>query len=321
MIFTSVGSGAQPEVVIATRREPFHGGSTTAVPADDGRNIYLRILFKGASIKFRDALIKFRFKYFRPAIHGLKALEIFKPELNQSFIKYPVAFFSHLLKTLKLFSLILVIFSLVSCGGSPTKPPKKGEQKVDESAAASQADEDLTPLELIPNPYLQNKVSVPAQAKQEFARAQAAMQAKKYKQAVGLWTLMTETYPKLSGPYVNLGIANWKLGELEEAENAFKFAIQTNKYNMDAYAQLGILYREQGKFIDAEQTYLSALEAWPHHRESVLNLGVLYDLYMGRFGDALKYYRLSQRLLPEPDKKVKGWIIDLERRVESASQQ
>lgn len=217
----------------------------------------------------------------------------------------------------KLMLLAFICVAIVSCGGSPTKPKKA--QKPDDKAAnvAAQA-EDLTPLELIPNPYLQNKVNVPGQAKQEFARGQAAMNAKNYKQAIGLWTLMTETYPKLSGPYVNLGIANWKLGNLEEAENAFKFAIQANKYNMDAYTQLGVLYREQGKFMDAEQTYLSALEAWPHHRESVINLGMLYDLYMGRFGDALAYYRLSQRLLPEPDKKVKGWIIDLERRIDSA---
>src|SRR5690606_34147549 len=116
----------------------------------------------------------------------------------------------------------------------------------------------------------------------------------------------------------NLGIAIWKLGEGQEAENAFKFAIQTNKYNTDAYTQLGILYREQGKLLDAEQTYLSALEAWPHNREAMLNLGMLYDLYMGRFADALRYYRLSQRLVPEPDRTVKGWIIDLERRVDNA---
>lgn len=215
--------------------------------------------------------------------------------------------------------ILLVLFGLlvVACGGSPTKPAKKADQQPEQEAIA--AGEELPPLELIPNPYLQSRGNVPAQAKQEFARAQAAMEAKKYQQAEGLWALMTETYPKLSGPYVNLGIARWQLGKFEEAEKAFKSAIETNKNNMDAYSQLGIMYRDQGKFIDAEQTYLAALQVWPHHRDSVLNLAILYDLYMGRLGDALQYYRLSQRLLPEPDKKVKGWIVDLERRLESAS--
>lgn len=217
----------------------------------------------------------------------------------------------------KFILLVLLGLTIVACGGSPTKPAKKADQKVEQEVVAE--GEELPPLEVIPNPYLENKQNVPAPAKQEFARAQALMEAKKYQQAAGLWSLMTETYPKLSGPYVNLGLAQWQLGKLEDAENALKMAIQTNKYNMDAYSQLGILYRDQGKFLDAEQIYLSALEVWPHHYDSVLNLGILYDLYMGRLGEALQYYRLSQRLLPEPDKKVKGWIIDLERRLEDAA--
>ncbi len=220
-------------------------------------------------------------------------------------------------RLIRFFILVGVLALIANCGGSPTKKPRKADQKAQAESSASAKEEELTPIELIPNPYLENQVNVPGKAKQEFARAQAAMAAKQYKQAVGLWTLMTETYPKLSGPYVNLGLANWSLGNLEEAESAFKFAIQTNKYNMDAYSQLGILYREQGKFAEAEQTYKSALEAWPHHRESVLNLGMLYDLYMGRYEDALNNYKLSQRLLPKPDKKVRGWIIDLERRIQT----
>ena len=212
---------------------------------------------------------------------------------------------------------LLCVIALASCGGMPSKPGKKSEKAPEQAEQPAGKDDVLEPLELIPNPYLQHKGSVPARAKEEFAKAQAAIKAKKYQQAVGLLTLMTETYPKLSGPYVNLGIANWKLGKLEEAENAFNFAIQTNQYNMDAYTQLGILYREQGKFAEAEQTYLSALKAWPHHLDSILNIGILYDMYMGKQQEALAYYKLGQRVAPEPDRKVKGWIVDLERRIAS----
>lgn len=283
MIFINRPSSEQVELTSATRREPFPGGSPSGIHAVDGRRSKFCLLIQSF----------------------LRNYEIITPT---SFV---------LASSVKAILLSLFVVALANCGGAPTKPGDKAEQTVDESAA-SKSDEDLPPLELIPNPYLTNKVNVSAKAKDEFARAQAAMNAKNYKAAVGLWSLMTETYPKLSGPYVNLGIANWKLGELQEAENAFKFAIQTNKYNTDAYTQLGVLYREQGKFLDAEQTYLSALEAWPHNREAMLNLGMLYDLYMGRFADALRYYRLSQRLVPEPDRTVKGWIIDLERRVDNA---
>jgi len=217
---------------------------------------------------------------------------------------------------------ILASGLLTGCGGSPTKPDAKADQQTGDAAgskavAGSSASKgvQLPPLALIPNPYLKNKVNVPSKAKEEFAKAQAAMKAKKYKTAAGLWTLMTETYPKLSGPYVNLGIASWRLDNVDEAENAFTFAIETNKHNMDAYTQLGVLYREQGKFAEAEKVYLAALEVWPHHLDSVLNIGVLYDLYMGRFEEALHYYVLSQRIVSEPNRKVKGWIVDLERRI------
>lgn len=238
-----------------------------------------------------------------------------------TFITYAALGISGLRSSLFQKFCVLMLFAfLAACGGLPSKPGGKSEKAVEKSSESSaDAGEVLEPLELIPNPYLKNKKSVPAKAKQEFARGHAAMKAKKYQQAVGIWTLMTETYPKLAGPYVNLGIANWRLGNNTEAENAFKFAIETNRYNMDAYAQLGILYREQGKFIDAEQTYLQALQVWPHHLDSIINLGVLYDLYMGRLSDALPYYRLSQRVAPEPSKQMKGWIVDLERRIAAAA--
>jgi len=213
--------------------------------------------------------------------------------------------------------LVLCLF-LSSCGGMSTKSGTKDKKPKDEPAQAAKAGdatEEALPLERIPNPYLNHKRSVPSRAKDEFAKAHAALKAKKYKQAAGMFTLMTETYPKLSGPYVNLGIASKRMNNYTEAENAFKFAIQTNKYNMDAYSQLGVIYRELGQFSDAEKIYLQALDVWPHHLDSLLNIGILYDLYMGKRTEALRYFKLAQRVALKPDRKVKGWIVDLERRL------
>src|SRR5690606_21427181 len=147
-----------------TRRST-HGGSTPAVPAGDGRRSEFCLLIRSFLRNFR--------------------------------ITNPISFQSF--SSAKAIFPILLAVALANCGGAPTKPSDKAEQKVDESAV-SKSDEDLPPLELIPNPYLENKVSVSAKAKDEFARAQAAMNAKNYKAAVGLWSLMTETYPRLSGP-------------------------------------------------------------------------------------------------------------------------
>ncbi len=209
---------------------------------------------------------------------------------------------------------LVVSFALLvaACGGGVKEDAEQPEQApapVDGEESAE------VPLVLIPNPYLLDPPSVSNRAKQEFARATAAMDAKQWKQAEGLLLLMTETYPKLSGPHVNLGICRYHQQNLEGAEAALNSARELNAANMDAYTWLGTLYREQGRFADAEQIYLAALEVWPHHPESHRNLGILYDLYMGRFEQALQHYKLLQQLSTEEDRQVKGWVMDLERRL------
>src|SRR5690606_873070 len=104
-------------------------------------------------------------------------------------------------------------------------------------------------------------------------------------------------------------------GETEKAAQAFTQAIAANANNLDAYNQLGILKREAGDFTGAEEQYQQALAIWPFHPASHRNLGILYDLYMGRGEEALRHYQAYQQLLPEPDKVVNGWIVDLERRI------
>lgn len=203
--------------------------------------------------------------------------------------------------------LFILIASVVVFSGCASKGKKDGE--MDPAALGEDGS-----LILIPSPYVAGEV--PGPAKREFAAVKALMEQKKWKEAVGSLELMTATYPTLSGPYVNLGIAHFQLKEFEEAEKALKFAIETNPLNFDAYTQLGYLLRDQGRFEEAEQNYLAALALWPHHLESAYNLGILYDLYMGRFEDALKYYVLSQQILGGEDRQLKGWIVDLQRRME-----
>ena len=219
----------------------------------------------------------------------------------------------------KLACVVMAGMLLVACQSLPVG--KKAAKKEAQAETQPQGEgETEPPLELIPNPYLTNKVSVPGKAEQEFARAQQAMQNNNWELAEGILTLMTETYPKLSGPYVNLGLIHWRKQQFDEAEKALRFAIETNPYNMDAYSQLGILLRERGKFAEAEKVYLQALEVWPHHLDSHKNIGVLYDLYMGRLPDALKHYKMAQRIAPGQDKKLEGWIVDLERRIEAGEE-
>lgn len=158
-------------------------------------------------------------------------------------------------------------------------------------------------------------VSVPASARQEFEVAKALMQTEDWEDASNRLLLMTETYPQLAGVYVNLGICYATLDKPVDAERAYRFAIEKNPLNFDAYTNLGVLLREQGKFQEAEQVYIDALAQWPHHQPSLINLGVLYDLYMGRLSEALTHFETAQQLNVEEDRQLKGWIVDLQRRI------
>ena len=222
-------------------------------------------------------------------------------------------------------AILVLALLLSSCGLMPQKsgteqadktPAASGKSAADNTTAASSGESAEVPFVPIPKPASANKVDVPDAARKDFARARQAMQAKHWAEAQTILLAMSETYPKLSGVYVNLGIVYQQQDKLDDAEKAYKFAIETNKTNFDAYTNLGVLYREQGKFHEAEATYKAALALWPNHYESRINLGILYDLYLDEPALALENFKIAQKILGgEEDKTLQGWIVDLERRV------
>lgn len=205
--------------------------------------------------------------------------------------------------------LLVMVLVIAACAGKSKK-----------ASDAPLAEGEEAPFVRLPNPYDVHAKLAPSQAQQEFAQVRVAMAGKDWTRAQELLELMTATYPDLSGPYVNLGIVYTKQEVLDEAEDAYKFAIETNVYNFDAYNQLGNLYREQGRFEEAQQVYTQGLQQWPHHLALNRNIGILYDLYMGKFEEALPHYEMAQKISifeGEEDRQLKGWIIDLKRRIES----
>ncbi len=207
-------------------------------------------------------------------------------------------------------SLCCVLFAgwLAACSVVPG--PSTTETGIENTAAA-----DEEKIALMPDPYLAQAKPLPAGAAADFEQAQQAMAAQQWQNAQSLLEQMTQLYPSLSGPYVNLGLVYRQQNKSQLAIDAFKRAIAVNPLNSSAYNQLGVLYREQGEFQQAEQSYLQALEVWPHNAVVHRNLGILYDLYMGRFAEALQHYQMSQKVAAEPERRIEGWIVDLQRRM------
>jgi Flp pilus assembly protein TadD len=214
------------------------------------------------------------------------------------------------------FTRSLALFVLASLTIGCTTLPQYSDPSIPtEDLAVDGADQSR-----LPNPYLAHQKPVPEQARIEFEAAQKAMAAKKWDRAEAILRQMTQAYPTLSGPYVNLGLVYRQQEQHDLAADAFAEAIKVNPLNDTAYNQLAILHRERGKFAEAEGLYLKALEVWPHNPVAHRNLAILYDLYMGRLADALHHYQMSQKLADESERKLAGWIVDLQRRIAEQQQ-
>lgn len=158
-------------------------------------------------------------------------------------------------------------------------------------------------------------ITVPADARRQYTSALALIKKGQDKQAEPLLQALTRKFPRLAGPYINLGILYARSGHKQEAEAALQHAIQIKPDSAAAHNQLGILYREAGHFKKAEQAYQQALAAKPDYAYAHLNLGILLDLYLQKPDQALTQYERYQQLQKHEDKQVKLWIIDLKRRL------
>lgn len=158
------------------------------------------------------------------------------------------------------------------------------------------------------------KSDVSPSAKRDYDRALASIRAKRYQEAERILTKMTQAYPTLSGPYVNLGMIYHRTERTEQALQALNKAIEINPNRPDTHNQLGIVLRSAGQFKAARDAYERALHFDPNYVYAHLNLGILYDLYLQNTAKALDHYERYQSLLPEQDEQVSKWVVDLKRR-------
>lgn len=173
-----------------------------------------------------------------------------------------------------------------------------------------------------PHPYYKGKKAAATRAqKQQFAQAQKAMQENHWQQAQSQLEALTQANPKLSGAWVNLGIAFARQDKIDQAQKSYERAISANKNNIAAYNKLAVVLRIQGEFKAALKVYQQAHKVWPYDPDTHRNTGILYDIYLGQWDNALVHYQAAQALLEAPDTRLDGWVIDLERRMAARARQ
>lgn len=202
------------------------------------------------------------------------------------------------------FAMLVALTACVSLPSSTSSEPVgPSDQRLDERSGE-------TPFDFEPLP-----VEVSAESAADFQSAVALIQAGRYQQAEAVLLEITHRQPELAGPWFNLGKVYLALERSEAAAHAFEQAALANPSNCTILNELGVLSRRAGDFEAAEARYLQCIESTPDHGVAHLNLGILYELYLGRLADALDHYRRYQLAQPEPDKRVAGWVVDLERRL------
>ena len=125
----------------------------------------------------------------------------------------------------------------------------------------------------------ESKVSLPPQAMEHLRQGQAFLAGKKFDEALKSFQETVRLAPDSSVAQYWLGRCQFYRQDKEQAEKAFKQALQLDPKNYQAMVSLGRLYSlDQSKLDQAEKLLQQALEESPDNLEGRFVLGMVYAL-------------------------------------------
>jgi len=147
----------------------------------------------------------------------------------------------------------------------------------------------------------------------EYDNAMRLLEQKEYGPGIALLVKVTQSAPAVTAPYVDLGIAYSRSGDLDKAEASLKRALELNPRHPIAYNEIGMVYRKKGQFAAARESYEKAIALVPGFHYARLNLAILCDLYLSDLSCALDNYLAYQQAVPT-DQQASIWIADVRTR-------
>jgi Flp pilus assembly protein TadD len=151
---------------------------------------------------------------------------------------------------------------------------------------------------------------ISGEARSQYDAASRLLEQERYREGIALLLEVTQKAPDVAAPYINLGIAYQRVGDLEQAEASLKKAIEINPSHPVAYDELGLLYRQTGRFAAARASYEKALAIHSGFHFAHRNLGILCDVYLNDVPCALAHYEAYSLAEPD-DQEVPKWIAEL----------
>lgn len=195
----------------------------------------------------------------------------------------------------------LVFLLLAACADLPGLPRPSGESqvKIPTGTKAPTGDEAvLSPID-----------------QQTFDRGVAALQSGNHAVAITEFKALSLSQPNLAVSHINLALAYRGQGDADAAGRAVNQALKLSPNSPEANLVRGVLHRESGEFASARDRYVKSLSANADYIDAHVNLGILCDLYLQDLACAQKHYRRAQELSPAEDRQLKGWLLELERRM------
>ncbi len=197
--------------------------------------------------------------------------------------------------------LILTLLFLVACESLPSLPGSNKESTVKIPTGVKSA--------------LGDEATLSPTDQAMLLRATAAMDAANYPVAITEFKSLSVSNPKLAMPYINLAIAYRGQHDLDAAARSIVQALKLSPNSPEANNIRGVLWRDAGEFTKARDSYAKAIGANAAFLDAQLNLGILCDLYLQDLACAKKHYENYQAGTSTEDRTVKGWLIELDRRM------
>lgn len=212
-------------------------------------------------------------------------------------------------KTVAVSIAMSLVVILASCASLPNiKKPTLGSKTTAKTTTKTEKSSSGVASEYIAKPNF----SVDEKTAVAYNAALGQMRDKKYDSAILEMQKVAAMDDRISGPWVNIGMAYKALGDNDKARASIEKALQINANNPFALNQLAILKREDGKYEDAEQLYKRALSTYPDYQNAHLNLAILCDAYLRKIACAREHYQQYINLTGGKDKQVATWMAQLE---------
>ena len=116
--------------------------------------------------------------------------------------------------------------------------------------------------------------------------------------AISQFEKSTEIYPSYAESYEQLGLAWYRVKNLEKSLENYNKALALNNTKAVTYSNIGIIYFEQGNYPKALELYTKSLSLDPNYADAYFNMGSTLGM-LGRYEEAITNFEKCIQFDPE----------------------